>query len=143
VLDVVPGRIANLEAEWEQLASIRQLVMVELEALRLSKSIGKSLDASVRVIAAEGSAEAIVLKKYEADLAEFFNVSQASVQHVGDTKKEATVLIQASVADGAKCERCWRVVPDVGADERWTTVCSRCAEALSAIGFPPFAGEAA
>jgi isoleucyl-tRNA synthetase len=53
------------------------------------------------------------------------------------------VLIEAQVADGAKCERCWRVVPDVGADDRWPTVCSRCAEALNAIGFPPLTGEAA
>jgi isoleucyl-tRNA synthetase len=143
VLDVIPGRMASLEAEWQQLATIRQLVMVELEALRLSKSIGKSLDASVRVIAAEGSAEALVLKKYEGSLAEFFNVSQATVQLVGDTKQDAAVLIEAEVADGAKCERCWRVVPDVGADLRWKTVCSRCAEALNAIGFPPLTGEAA
>jgi len=109
----------------------------------LSKSIGKSLDASVRVIAAEGSAEALVLTKYEGSLAEFFNVSQATVQLVGDSKQEAAVLIEAEVANGAKCERCWRVVPDVGADPRWETVCSRCAEALNAIGFPPLTGEAA
>ena len=76
-------------------------------------------------------------------MAEFFNVSQATVQLVGDTKQEAAVLIEAEVADGAKCERCWRVVPDVGADDRWLTVCSRCAEALNAIGFPPLTGEAA
>src|ERR1700734_1370298 len=65
VLDVIPGRMASLEEEWQQLANIRQLVMVELEALRLSKSIGKSLDASVRVIAAEGSPDALLLNNYE------------------------------------------------------------------------------
>jgi isoleucyl-tRNA synthetase len=143
VLDVIPGRMASLEMEWEQLIHIRQLVMVELEALRLSKSIGKSLDASVRVIAAEGSADAVLLKKYESALAEFFNVSEATVQLVGATKENETLLIEAGVANGAKCERCWRVVPDVGADGRWPTVCTRCAEALNAIGFPPLSEEAA
>ena len=112
-------------------------------SLRLSKSIGKSLDASVRVIATEGSPEALVLTRYEPALAEFFNVSQASVQLLGDTQEAAAVLIDAQVADGAKCERCWRVVPDVGEDDRWPTVCTRCAEALEAIGFPPMVGEAA
>jgi isoleucyl-tRNA synthetase len=116
--------------------------MVELEALRLSKSIGKSLDASVRVIATEGSPEALVLTRYEPALAEFFNVSQATVQLLGDTQQQTAVLIEAQVADGAKCERCWRVVPDVGEDDRWHTVCARCAEALEAIGFPPMVGEA-
>jgi len=143
VLDVIPGRMTTLETEWEELIQIRQLVMVELETLRLSKSIGKSLDASVRVIATEGSSDAVLLKKYEGALAEFFNVSEATVQLVGATKQDAAVLIEAGVANGAKCERCWRVVPDVGADGRWPTVCSRCAEALNAIGFPPSVGEAA
>jgi isoleucyl-tRNA synthetase len=83
------------------------------------------------------------LTKYESALAEFFNVSQTTVQLVGATKQDATVLIEAEVANGAKCERCWRVVSDVGSDSRWPTVCSRCAEALNAIDFPPIVTEAA
>jgi isoleucyl-tRNA synthetase len=141
VAEIVPGNIAGLEADWEQLKNIRELVMIELEALRLAKSIGKSLDASVRVIATEGSPEALVLKQYETALAEVFNVSQATVQVVGATKQDSAVLIEAQVADGSKCERCWRVVPDVGADGRWPMVCARCADALDAIGFSPLAGE--
>jgi len=89
------------------------------------------------VIAAEGSRDAAVLMKYESALAEFFNVSQANVQVVGATKDVHTMLVRASVADGAKCGRCWRVVPDVGSDVRWSVVCARCAEALDAIGFAP------
>lgn len=143
VAEIVPGRIAGLEEDWQTLTRIRQSVMVELEALRLAKAIGKSLDASVRVIATEGSADALVLQRYEDSLAEFFNVSEATVQVVGATQQESTLLIEAQVADGAKCERCWRVVADVGADDRWPTVCARCAEALDAIGFPPMVGEAA
>jgi isoleucyl-tRNA synthetase len=37
-----------------------------------------------------------------------------------------------------KCERCWRYVPDVGSEQSYPTVCLRCAEALAAIGFPPY-----
>ena len=141
--EIVPGAIAGLEAEWERLLEIRTTVMVELEALRLSKTIGKSLEASVQVIAAEGSADAPLLVKYEASLAEFFNVSQASVQVVGASNDEARIIIRATLADGSKCGRCWRVVPDVGADTRWPVVCTRCSEALDAIGFAPMNGEAA
>jgi isoleucyl-tRNA synthetase len=115
--------------------------MVELEAMRAAKSIGKSLEASVAVIATEGSDEAMVLKKYESALAEFFNVSQATVQLVGASAQAKAVLIEAQVADGAKCGRCWRVVPDVGSDGRWPEVCSRCAEALDAIGFEATEGK--
>ncbi|QMV17451.1 isoleucine--tRNA ligase [Granulicella sp. 5B5] len=140
VLEIVPGSVAGIEKEWEQLLAVRSLVMIELEAMRAAKSIGKSLEASVAVIATEGSDEAVVLKKYEAALAEFFNVSQATVQLVGASAQAKAVLIETQVADGAKCGRCWRVVPDVGSDARWPEVCSRCAEALDAIGFEATAG---
>jgi isoleucyl-tRNA synthetase len=109
----------------------------------LNKSIGKSLDASVVAIVAEGSSDGVLLTKYEAALAEFFNVSQATVQAVGATQDNASLLLQVKVAEGAKCARCWRVVPDIGADARWPEVCSRCADALDAIGFPPTNQEAA
>jgi isoleucyl-tRNA synthetase len=141
--DIVPGAVADLEADWEKLLSIRQLVMVELEALRLAKSIGKSLDASVTLIATEGSPDALVLKQYETSLAEFFNVSQATVQVIGASTTTSAVVLETQVANGAKCARCWRVVPDIGTDDRWSTVCGRCAEALEAIGFAPMEGEVA
>lgn len=143
VVEIVPGNISGLEADWDVLLRIRQLVMVELEALRLAKSIGKSLDASVQLLVTEGSPEAVVLMQYESSLPEVFNVSQAMVQLLSTTTQQETILIDVRVAGGAKCERCWRVVPDVGADERWATVCTRCADALDAIGFPPTAGETA
>jgi len=143
VAEIVPGSIAGLEEDWQTLLSVRAAVMVELEAMRVLKTIGKSLEASVQVIAAEGSRDAEVLMKYEPALAEFFNVSQASVQMIGATKDVHKMLVRTSVADGAKCGRCWRVVQDVGSDDRWPVVCARCAEALDAIGFAPMQGEAA
>jgi isoleucyl-tRNA synthetase len=142
VADIVPGRVAGLEDDWAQLLRIRELVNVELEALRSSKSIGKGLDAAVTVITTEGSGEGLLLRRYEDALPEFFNVSQVTVQSVGATQDSAAVIIQAKVAVGAKCERCWRVVPDVGSDARWPSVCARCSTALDAVGFPALTGEA-
>jgi isoleucyl-tRNA synthetase len=141
--ELVPHGSADVETDWETLLKVRALVMVELEAMRAAKSIGKSLEASVAVMVTEGSAEAAVMMKYEAALAEFFNVSQATVQAVGATQQSAAVLIETTLAAGARCGRCWRVVPDVGVDERWPEVCARCSEALEAIGFAPTQGETA
>ncbi len=135
--EVIPGSVAQLESDWERLLRIRELVNVELEALRLSKAIGKGLDAGVRILVAEGSEDAVTLRSYESALAEFFNVSQANVQVVGGTEASHALLIEAEPALGAKCARCWRVLPDVGSDDRWPGVCSRCAGALEAIDFPP------
>jgi isoleucyl-tRNA synthetase len=141
VADIVPGDVSRLEAEWKRLLAVRTLVMIELEALRNAKSIGKSLEASVTIIVTEGSDDAIVLHQYEESLAEFFNVSQATVQVVGASESSTAIIIQAKVADGAKCGRCWRVLPDVGSDARWSTVCARCANALETIGFEPIQEE--
>ncbi len=51
------------------------------------------------------------------------------------------VQVQSAPADGAKCERCWRYVPDVANDPNYPTVCLRCADALAAIHYPPYTSE--
>jgi isoleucyl-tRNA synthetase len=136
VADIVPGRVAGLEEDWGQLLRIRELANVELEALRANKVIGKGLDAAVTLVVTEGSDENMTLRRYEEALPEFFNVSQVTVQSVSATQSSSALVIKTEVAAGAKCERCWRVVPDVGSDVRWPSVCARCAEALDAINFP-------
>ena len=137
ILEIVPGTVKDIEADWEKLLEAREAVMTQLEALRVSKDIGKGLDASIRVIATEGSELGLILSKYELALPEFFNVSQVTVQMVASTPDAAALAVEVSVAGGAKCARCWRVVPDVGEDPRWPEVCARCAGALEAIGFEP------
>jgi len=137
VLEIVPGTVKDIEADWEKLLEAREAVMTQLEALRVSKDIGKGLDASIRVLATEGSELGLILSKYELALPEFFNVSQVTVQMVASTPDAAALAVEVSVAGGAKCARCWRVVPDVGEDPRWPEVCARCAGALEAIGFEP------
>jgi isoleucyl-tRNA synthetase len=143
ILEIVPGTVANVEADWEKLFEARETVMTQLEMLRVNKNIGKGLDASVRVIATEGSDLGLILSKYELALPEFFNVSQVTVQMVASTTNEAALAVDVNVASGAKCARCWRVVPDVGEDPRWVEVCTRCAGALEEIGYPPVSEEAA
>jgi isoleucyl-tRNA synthetase len=140
--EIVPHGVADVEADWELLLEIRQAVMVRLEMMRTNKNIGKGLDAGVTILASEGSAAGLVLAKYEGALAEFFNVSQASVQMIAASTNAAAVAVEVEVASGSKCGRCWRVVPDVGADGRWSEVCARCADALEAIRFAPMQREA-
>ena len=44
--------------------------------------------------------------------------------------------LQAAVtnADGVKCERCWRVMSEVGGDDEYPGVCRRCADAVGHVG---------
>ena len=42
----------------------------------------------------------------------------------------ADVAVVSNIADGAKCERCWMVMDDVGADPDHPDACGRCAGAV-------------
>ena len=143
VAEIVPGSVAGVEEDWEKLLEVRTAVLSQLEMLRVNKNIGKSLEAAAKILVTEGSPFAVALMKYEQSLAEFFNVSQVTVQAVASSTNASAFASEVNVAEGTKCGRCWRVVPDVGADVRWPEVCARCADALEAIGFAPMNGEAA
>ena len=53
---------------------------------------------------------------------------------------ETTVAVQLAKEMATKCDRCWRYTKDVGEDALYPTVCLRCAEALTELQFPPYAG---
>jgi isoleucyl-tRNA synthetase len=42
----------------------------------------------------------------------------------------AGVGVVPALAEGEKCERCWKVLPDVGTHPDVPGVCGRCAEAV-------------
>jgi isoleucyl-tRNA synthetase len=67
------------------------------------------------------------------------NVSSVNFISVGEAGASSTVTANAKIASGTKCDRCWRYTRDVGKDPDYPTVCLRCAEALHAIDFPPYA----
>jgi isoleucyl-tRNA synthetase len=134
MLDIIPGSVRRIEEDWEQLLTVRGAVLTSLEAARQSKQIGKGLDAKVRIEATD--ALYLLLTKYESSLKELFNVSQ--VELVNAENASEPVSVTTLPADGLKCERCWNYTTDVGQDARYPTVCLRCADALRAIGYPPY-----
>jgi isoleucyl-tRNA synthetase len=40
------------------------------------------------------------------------------------------IAVVVSLASGEKCERCWRVLPDVGDHAEHSTLCGRCIDAV-------------
>jgi isoleucyl-tRNA synthetase len=114
-----------LDARWAQLLSIRDEVNRALEVARQSKEIGTSLAA--RVTLSAGGAIGALLRQYEADLPMLLIVSQVSLQQT-DTD---AVSVAVWRAEGEKCQRCWRVLPDVSHDADTEGLCSRCIAALA------------
>ena len=142
MLEIIPGTVRTIEEDWAQLLQFRDVVLQELESARQAKLIGKSLEAKV---VTNGSGPVTLLNRYRSSLEEIFNVSQVEVglpaagfPSIGPG--ESTVNVMR--ADGTKCERCWRYVPDVGDSPDYPTVCLRCADALIAIDYPPYQAQA-
>ena len=49
------------------------------------------------------------------------------------------VAVVPSLAEGEKCQRCWKILPDVGSHKH-PGVCGRCNDALTSISFRNTAG---
>ena len=105
--------------KWARLAALRTAVNGALEQARADKTIGKSLEAEVDLtVTAE---DAFLTDMDAADLADLLIVSQVRVE-VG---AEQDVAVRP--ANGAKCLRCWKVLPTVGSDAGHPDLCPRCA----------------
>ena len=126
----------ELTKDWEQLLELRTVVLAKLESLRAQKIIGKSLEAVVTLYVTESDAR---LRKYATSLPELFNVSEVDFKAAAPTDSDYLSTLSVERSEQPKCERCWRAVPDVGQNANYPTVCLRCAEALAAVDFAPFA----
>jgi isoleucyl-tRNA synthetase len=118
----------EIDARWQRLRSIRDDVNRALENARQEKIIGTSLQAHVRLAA--GGTAADLLQRYEAELPMLFIVSLVTIEPGGPEG----VSVSVTRAEGEKCERCWRTVPEVTRDGRLTGLCSRCVDALGPDG---------
>ncbi|MXY23524.1 MAG: isoleucine--tRNA ligase [Acidobacteria bacterium] len=128
---------------WSRLRALRDVVNVELEGLRQAKVVGTSLEAAVAVRA--NGATATLIEQYVSDLPTLFITSEATVETDAalpvDPEQAASAgaqfaepdgaaVIAARRADGIKCDRCWRYVPEV-TDTDPAGICERCAAALA------------
>jgi isoleucyl-tRNA synthetase len=125
-----------LAEKWRKIRTLRRVVTGALELERAEKRIGSSLQAAPRIYTSADYLSAVA----DIDLAEVAITSSATIE-VGDGPADAFrlddvdgVAVVSGLAQGAKCERCWRVLPEVGTDSGATDLCRRCAEAVRAIG---------
>ncbi len=121
-----------LAAKWERIRRIRRVVTGALELERAQKRIGSSLQAEPLVYA---SAEDIAAFD-GLDAPELFITSAAKFSEEAAPEEAFRledvdgVAVLPGLADGAKCERCWRVLPEVALAPADAQICGRCAEAV-------------
>jgi isoleucyl-tRNA synthetase len=131
--DVPPAwRDDALAERWTGVRRVRRVVTGALELERAGKRIGSSLQAHPRVWVTETYRRAVA----GLDLSELAITSAASLAYdeaPADAFRLADapgVAVRVGLADGEKCERCWQVLPEVGASPEHPTLCRRCIGAV-------------
>ena len=121
----------ELEAEFQKILKLREVVTKAIEPLRTEKTIGSSLEVAVYV----KSNETELLKKYENELGNIFITSQAFITENAPTdslreysEDEFTVYVTKAI--GEKCERCWKY-RTLGNHEGYETICDDCYSAIT------------
>ncbi len=118
----------ELEEKWNHILELKELVAKELEVARAQKVIGHSLNAKVTLFANED--EYKFLEENKELLTTIFIVSALDIKE-NERKDEKKVGVKVEVAEGEKCERCWKYSTEVGENPEHPTLCHRCAEAIS------------
>ena len=122
---------AELAAKWSKLRRARRVVTGALEVQRTEKVIGASLEAAPVVHVDPQTAEILKTVAFD-DLC----ITSAISVTTDPAPAEAFRLpeidgigVVFEKADGEKCQRCWKILPDVGSHSHAAT-CARCDEAL-------------
>jgi isoleucyl-tRNA synthetase len=117
-------------ARWDRLRDIRRVATGALERERAAKRIGSSLQAAVEVYVDDPA------DLGDVDLAELC-ITSAAALCVRDAPEGAFglpdvpgVAVMVREAPGGKCQRCWRVLPEIGHVPGHDDLCGRCAGVL-------------
>lgn len=129
----------ELDDRWTRLRAVRRIITTEIEGARRDGTIGSSLQAQVE----------LTLSQEEAALFAGVNWSElAIVSHVDVLvdPESASLYVEGAeggtlhgapvvrVADGEKCVRCWKVLPETGTRQEYPGVCLRCADVVEQAG---------
>jgi len=114
--------------DWMTLRAVRDEVLKRLEEARNRKLIGGSLEAQVKVAAAEPIYS--ILARYKDELRYIFIVSSVALEAISASDGDRTMAIDVSKAEGQKCSRCWNYSIHVGEDPQYPMVCERCSAVL-------------
>ncbi len=110
-----------LEADVERLLALRAAAFDVLEALRRDRAIGSFLQADLEVAVAD-PADRAALARF--DLPEHLLVARVTLRE----GEGARFAVSAARTALARCDRCWRHLPDV---DETSGLCVRCAGAVA------------
>ncbi len=121
-------------ARWGKIVQVLDVVTAALEIERREKRMGSALEADPVVHVSDAD----LLGAFDGvDPAEVFRTSQATLV-AGDgpasafrIPERAGVCVEPNRAEGSKCARSWRILPEVGSDPRYPELSLRDADAVA------------
>ena len=131
----IPGDWRNeaLSEKWKKVRELRRVVTGALEVERREKRIGASLEAAPEVFVSRPD---LLEAMKGVDLAELAITSQATLAE-GEGPADAWrldevpgVAVVPKLAEGRKCARSWRILPEVGSDPDYPDLSLRDAAAV-------------
>jgi isoleucyl-tRNA synthetase len=124
-----------LAERWQTIRDLRRVVTGALEVERAAKRIGSSLQAAPALYVTAEQAQLLA----GLDMAEIAITSDLAIT-VGPVPEGAFRLddvpgagLVFHPAEGEKCQRCWKVLPEVGRHGH-EGLCARCADAVGRLG---------
>ena len=128
---------AETMKKWDKLIALRDDINGVLETARAEKRIGKPLEASVTLCAADENGESVLNEVSGMNLKELLIVSSCMIsEETADGSISGTgtaypgVRISVREAEGSKCPRCWVMTEEADAE---TGLCPRCSRVAAAM----------
>jgi isoleucyl-tRNA synthetase len=125
----------ELAVKWETVRDLRRVVTGAIEIARAEKQLGSSLQAHPVVYADETYRDSVDgLDVEEIVITSGFDLSpydsaDSSSDRLFTLEDVPGVAVQVILAEGGKCQRCWKVLPEVSCDDEGG-LCSRCMDAV-------------
>ena len=123
----------ELAEKWAMIRRVRRVVTAALEVQRTEKVIGASLEAAPVLYLADQAVKDVLEQMPFADICITSDLTLSTDAAPSDAFTMAEVegvAVSFVKAEGEKCGRCWKILPDVGTHSH-AGVCGRCDEALS------------
>jgi isoleucyl-tRNA synthetase len=123
----------ELAEKWAMIRRVRRVVTAALEVQRTEKVIGASLEAAPTLYLADQGVKDILEQMPFADICITSDLTLSTDAAPSDAFTMAEiegVAVSFVKAEGEKCGRCWKILPDVGTHSH-AGVCGRCNDALS------------
>jgi isoleucyl-tRNA synthetase len=123
----------ELAEKWAMIRRVRRVVTAALEVQRTEKVIGASLEAAPVLYLADQAVKDVLEQMPFADICITSDLTLSTDAAPSDAFTMAEVegiAVSFVKAEGEKCGRCWKILPDVGTHSH-AGVCGRCDDALS------------